>query len=75
LKGLAEETGGEAFFPKTVEELPAVYARIAEILKSQYLLWYQSPSDKPPEQFRTIEVTVSSPEVEVRTISGYYPGK
>lgn len=75
LKGLAEETGGEAFFPKTVEELPAVYARIAEILKSQYLLWYQSPSDKPPEQFRTIEVTVTSPEVEVRTISGYYPGK
>lgn len=75
LNGLAEETGGEAFFPKQVEELPAVYARIAEILKSQYLLWYQSPSDKPPEQFRKIEVTVTMPEAEVRTISGYYPGK
>jgi Ca-activated chloride channel family protein len=75
LKALAEDTGGEAFFPKQVEELPAVYARIAELLRSQYLLWYQSPSDKPTEQFRTIEVRVDRPEVEVRTISGSYPGK
>jgi Ca-activated chloride channel family protein len=75
LKGLAAETGGEAFFPKQVEELPAVYARIAELLRSQYLLWYPSPSDKPPEAFRKIEVTVNRPDVVVNTISGYYPGK
>jgi VWFA-related protein len=75
LKTLANETGGEAFFPKQVEELPAVYARIAELLRSQYLLWYTSPSDKPPEQFRTIEVRVTDPEAQVNTISGYYPGK
>ncbi len=75
LKGLARETGGEVFFPKKVEELPAVYARIAEILRSQYLLWYTSPSDKPPEEFRTIKVTVDGEELTVKTISGYYPGK
>jgi VWFA-related protein len=75
LNGLAQETGGEAFYPKNVDELPAVYARIAEILRSQYLMWYTSPSDKPPEAFRKIEVTVEDPETIVRTISGYYPGK
>ncbi len=75
LKGLAAETGGEAFFPKEVDELPAVYARIAELLRSQYLLWYPSPSDKPPEAFRKIEVVVNQPEAVVNTISGYYPGK
>ncbi len=75
LKGLARETGGEVFFPKKVEELPAVYARIAEILRSQYLLWYTSPSDKPPEEFRTIKVTIDNKELVVKTISGYYPGK
>ena len=75
LNGLATETGGEAFFIKKAEELPAVYSRIAELLRSQYLLWYPSPSDKPPEQFRKIEVTVGDPESDVRTISGYYPGK
>jgi VWFA-related protein len=75
LKGLAVETGGEAFFPKKVEELPAVYARIAELLRSQYLLWYPSPSDKPPDQFRSIEVKVDDPGLVIKTISGYYPGK
>jgi VWFA-related protein len=75
LKGLAVETGGEAFFPKQVDELPAVYARIAELLRSQYLLWYPSPSDKPPEAFRKIEVTVSETDVTINTIAGYYPGK
>jgi VWFA-related protein len=75
LKGLAAETGGEAFFPKQVEELPAVYARIAELLRSQYLLWYPSPSEKPPEAFRKIAVEVNRPDVVVNTIAGYYPGK
>jgi VWFA-related protein len=75
LKELAAETGGEAFFPKDVEELPAVYARIAELLRSQYLLWYPSPSDKEPEAFRKIKVTVDTSDAVVKTISGYYPGK
>jgi VWFA-related protein len=75
LKGLASETGGEAFFPKKVEELPAVYARIAELLRSQYLLWYPSPSEKEPEAFRKIDVTVGDKTAIIRTISGYYPGK
>ena len=75
LKGLAAETGAEAFFPKQVDELPAVYARIAELLRSQYLLWYPSPSDKPSEAFRSIEVSVDDPDAIVKTIAGYYPGK
>lgn len=77
LRALASETGGEAFFPDDVEDLPAVYARVSELLRSQYLLWYQSRSDKPAEQFREIEVRAAGrdPEPEVRTIRGYYPGK
>lgn len=75
LKELAQETGGEAFFPKKPEELPQVYARIAELLRSQYLLWYPSPSTRPETEFRTIEVRVSRPEAEVKTIRGYYPGR
>ena len=75
LKSLAAETGGETFFPKQVDELPAVYARIAELLRSQYLLWYPSPSEKPPEKFRKIKVTVDTADTVVNTISGYYPGK
>lgn len=75
LREIAEETGGTAFFPKDVSELPAVYFRIGELLRSQYLLWYPSPSVKPPEQFREIEVRVTGADRKVQTISGYYPGK
>lgn len=75
LNTLAKETGGEAFYPKKVEELPAVYARIAELLRSQYLLWYPSDSSKPAEQFREVRVEVTGEDREVRTIRGYYPGK
>ncbi|MEJ2189950.1 MAG: VWA domain-containing protein [Acidobacteriota bacterium] len=75
LNSLAHETGGEAFFIKDVENLPQVYSRIAELLRSQYLLWYTSPSEKPAEEFRTIAVTVDNPDLSVKTITGYYPGK
>jgi Ca-activated chloride channel homolog len=75
LKKIAEETGGTAFFPKDVTELPAVYFRIGELLRSQYLLWYPSPSQKPPEKFRAIRVEVTGADRKVQTIRGYYPGK
>lgn len=75
LRDLAQETGGEAFFPKKAEELPQVYARIAELLRSQYLLWYSSPSTRPETEFRAIEVRIARPEATVRTIRGYYPGR
>ena len=75
LKNLAEETGGEAFFPKEVEELTAVYQRIGELLRSQYLLWYSSNSDKAFEEFREITVEIAAPNVTAKTIRGYYPGK
>jgi VWFA-related protein len=75
LKKLARQTGGEFFLPKGVQELPAVYDRIAELLRSQYLLWYPSPSDKPDTEFRSIRVEVADQDLQVKTISGYYPGK
>ncbi len=75
LNSLAAETGGEAFYPKRADQLPQVYSRISELLRSQYVLWYRSSSDRPPEAFRTVTVEVDRPDVTVRTISGYYPGK
>lgn len=76
LNRLAEETGGEAFFPKTVDKLMPVYDRIGLLLRTQYLIWYSSGSTKGDDQFREIAVTVPSrPELTIRTIRGYYPGK
>ena len=62
-------------FAALVASFAIGYARIAELLRSQYLLWYPSDSSKPTEQFREIRVVVDNKGHEVRTIRGYYPGK
>ncbi len=55
LSHLAEATGGRIFFPERLEDLRSSYLRVAEELKSQYVLTFLPPasSEKP---FRTIEV-------------------
>lgn len=73
LQDLASSTGGEAFFVGQASELPQVYRRIGEQLRSQYLLVYQSPSQEATSRFRTVTVKVARPNVTVRTIAGYFP--
>lgn len=73
LQELASSTGGEAFFVGEAQELPQVYRRIGEQLRSQYLLVYQSPSQEATSRFRTVRVKVARPNVTVRTIAGYFP--
>ncbi|HVN77244.1 MAG TPA: VWA domain-containing protein [Thermoanaerobaculaceae bacterium] len=74
LSRLARTTGGDAFFLARGVALQPVYDRINRELRSQYLLAYTSTSELPADTFRKITVKVSRPKVEVRTISGYYPG-
>jgi Ca-activated chloride channel family protein len=74
LTRLARTTGGEAFFLARNANLKPVYDRINRELRSQYLLAYTSTSELPPDVFRKVSVTVDRRKVEVRTISGYYPG-
>ena len=64
-----------AFFPKNVDELPAIYEEISELLRSQYVLWYRPDPDKSAKKYRSIKVKVNNPALHVRTIRGYYPGK
>jgi len=73
LETLADETGGRSFFIEDPAELPGIYQTIQEELRSQYLLTYQSTSDKEEGQFRRIKVEVERSGVEVRTLAGYYP--
>jgi VWFA-related protein len=71
LTRMAEETGGQAFFVKGVEELPGVYAAIQSELRSRYLLVYQSPPGE--KSFRAVDVLVKEPGLEVRALKGYIP--
>ncbi|MFN7943192.1 MAG: VWA domain-containing protein [Thermoanaerobaculia bacterium] len=73
MKRLAEETGGRSFFIKDITELAGIYAEIQKELRSRYLLAYQSTNTTKDLKFRTIEVKVAKPGVEVKTMRGYYP--
>jgi Ca-activated chloride channel homolog len=73
LSRLAEETGGRAFFPKDAGELPGIYSIIEEELRSQYLIAYQSATARKDPGFRTVDLKVSRPGMEAKTIRGYYP--
>ncbi|MDD5562349.1 MAG: VWA domain-containing protein [Thermoanaerobaculaceae bacterium] len=74
LTRLARTTGGDAVFLPRGAALEPVYDRINRELRSQYLLAYTSTSESPPDVFRKVEVKVDRRGVEIRTITGYYPG-
>jgi VWFA-related protein len=73
LEKLSGETGGRAFFLKSVDELAGIYATVENELRSQYLIAYQSSNTSGGNNFRSVDLKVSKPGMEVKTIRGYYP--
>jgi Ca-activated chloride channel homolog len=74
MEKMAEATGGAAFVPARLEELNALFDRIASELRSQYLLQYYSNSDSPSSKYLRIRVNVpAQPQLRVRARQGYYP--
>lgn len=73
LSHLSEETGGRAFFVKSVDELAAIYSTVEQELRSQYLIAYQSSNISGGNDFRTVELKVGRSGLEAKTIRGYYP--
>jgi Ca-activated chloride channel family protein len=56
---LATETGGRAFFPQSLSELPQIAGEIVRDLRTQYVLAY-SPTNKARDgSYRAIKVAVS----------------
>ena len=74
LKRIAEETGGQYFFPDKVGELIRVFAAISAELHRHYLLAY-SPKKAPDGLFRKIEVRLDRKDLEVRVRKGYFAVK
>ncbi len=72
LKKLADETGGQWFFPDQIQELESVYERIAKELKSQYNIGYTSKNTKRDGSWRRVVVQTDRQNLVVRTKLGYY---
>ena len=58
---LASETGGRAFFPESVADLPQIANEIIRDLRTQYVLSYNPTNKVQDGSFRAIKVTVDQP--------------
>ena len=70
---LSRETGGQVHFPNSIAELDFVYDRIAEELRTQYSLGYQSANVRRDGKWRRIVVrTPTRDSLHIRHKLGYY---
>jgi Ca-activated chloride channel homolog len=75
LENLAEETGGIAYFPQSVDDVNSIMADVARDIRNQYVLDYRSTKPAALGGYRTVRVEAASPNhkrVIVRTKKGYY---
>jgi VWFA-related protein len=74
LEMLSTETGGMAFFPKSIEQVDQIAAEVARDIRSQYTLGYHSTKPTTEPGFRRVEVTAKGQgKLTVRTRTGYFP--
>jgi VWFA-related protein len=75
LKQLATDTGGQVFFPPSVEEMSVSFKNIEEELRSQYALTYVPADFRPNGQFRPIYLYCNDRRYVARTRKGYFAPK
>lgn len=76
LEAMTEASGGEAYFPATVDDVDSICTRIAQDIRSQYMLGYYPSNVSRDGAFRTIKVELTGVsgkgKLNVRTRPGYY---
>lgn len=72
LTQIAAETGGQVFFPPSVEEMSASFKNIEEELRSQYALTYTPADFKANGAFRPIYLYCNDRRYIARTRKGYF---
>jgi VWFA-related protein len=72
LTQLAQATGGQVYFPPSVEEVSQSFQSIEEELRSQYALTYTPADFKYDGSFRTIYLYCNDRRYLVRAKKGYF---
>jgi Ca-activated chloride channel family protein len=76
LEALSEQTGGAAYFPKSVKEVDAIAAEVAQDIRTQYTISYHSTKSPTLGGYRQIHVEAKDKgygKLSVRTRTGYFP--
>jgi len=72
MQQLATETGGQSFFPPSVEDISKSFTDIQEELRSQYALTYTPADFKTDGSFRPIYLYCNDRRYQVRARKGYF---
>jgi VWFA-related protein len=72
---MAEATGGKAFFPTRIEDMPTSFGEIQEELRSQYALVYKPADFAANGAFRQIYLYCLDRRYAVRVRQGYFAPK
>lgn len=76
LQMLSSETGGIAYFPKSLNDVDQICAEIAHDIRNQYTIGYHSTKPASQGGYRLIKVQAHASghgKLIVRTKNGYYP--
>jgi len=74
LEALSAETGGIAYFPKSLGDVDEIASEVARDIRNQYIVGYHSSRSASLGGYRTVHVEASSPShkhLTVRTRRGY----
>jgi len=72
LTEIAGESGGEAFFPRSMKQIEEAYDKIVSQIRAQYSLGYISTNTMKDGSYRRIDVRVDTPNAAVSARPGYY---
>lgn len=61
MRTFAKETGGQAFFPRFMAEMPNAFAQINQALRNQYSLGYSPTNQTRDGKFRKLTVQLVNP--------------
>jgi len=66
---LASETGGRAFFPESISELPQIANEIVRDMRTQYVIAYNPTNKTQDGSYRAIKVSVDQPSDSEKRIA------
>ena len=76
LEDLSEQTGGQAYFPKSLKDVEGIAEEVAQDIRTQYTIGYRSTNPPANGGYRQVHVDAKAKgfsKLPVRTRTGYFP--
>jgi Ca-activated chloride channel family protein len=72
LRQIVDATGGQAFFPSSLDDLDTSYEQVLAEMNARYQLGYTSSNTALDGTWRDVQIRVLRPDLKLRTRKGYF---